>query len=54
MFPQLSEMLDHHIYEIVLQDVFTEIKLVRSTRPDIVLFKKFREKWKNLNQNSYF
>jgi len=33
----------HHVYEIVLQDVFTEVKLATSTGPDILLFKKFRK-----------
>lgn len=35
----------HHLYEIVLQGVFSEVKLATSTGSDILLFKKFRKQW---------
>jgi len=41
----------HHIYELVLKSVF-EIKISQvTTSPDIPLFKKFRENWKNVDPN---
>jgi len=43
----------HHVYEIVLQGVFTEVKLATSTGPDILLFKKFRKEWNTIDTNSY-
>jgi len=41
------------VYEIVLQDVFIEVKLGTSTGLDILLFKKFRKEWNNIDTNSY-
>lgn len=43
----------HHVYEIVLQGVFTEVKLATSTGPDILLFIKFRKEWNTIDTNSY-
>lgn len=43
----------HHVYEIVLQGVFTEAKLATSTGPDILLFKKIRKEWNTIDTNSY-
>jgi hypothetical protein len=41
----------HHVYELVLKSVF-EIKISQvTTSPDIPLFKKFRENWKNVDPN---
>lgn len=41
----------HHVYELVLKSVFeTKIKQVTSS-PDIPIFKKFRDNWKNINTN---
>jgi len=41
----------HHVYEIVLQGVFTKVKLATSTGPDILLFKKFRKEWNTIDTN---
>ena len=42
----------HHVYELVLKSVF-ESKIQQITKsPDISLFKKFRENWKNINPNA--
>lgn len=39
----------HHVYELVLKSVF-EAKISQvTTSPDIPLFKKFRENWKNID-----
>lgn len=39
----------HHVYELVLKSVF-EAKISQvTTNPDIPLFKKFREKWSNID-----
>lgn len=39
----------HHVYELVLKCVFeTKIQQV-TTSPDIPMFKKFRDNWKNIN-----
>ncbi|CAG9793804.1 unnamed protein product [Diatraea saccharalis] len=39
----------HHVYELVLKSVF-EVKISQvTTSPDIPLFKKFRENWKNVD-----
>jgi hypothetical protein len=36
----------HHMHEIVLQGVFTEVKLVTSSGPNIQIFKNFQKEWK--------
>lgn len=42
----------HHVYELVLKNVFeTKIPQVTSS-PDIPLFKKFRDNWKNFNPST--
>lgn len=42
----------HHVYELVLKSVFeSKIQQVTSS-PDIPLFKKFRENWKNINPSA--
>lgn len=42
----------HHIYELVLKSVFeTKIRQV-TISPDIPLFKKFRENWKNIDSST--
>ena len=42
----------HHIYELVLKAVFeTKIKQIASS-PDIPMFKKFREIWKNIDSSN--
>lgn len=43
----------HHIYEIVLHGVFSAVNLVTSTGPDIIIFKKFKNEWRNIEQNSF-
>ncbi|KAK2577913.1 hypothetical protein KPH14_011858 [Odynerus spinipes] len=41
----------HHVYELVLKTVFeTKIKQITSS-PDIPIFKKFRDNWKNIDSN---
>ncbi|KAL4127287.1 hypothetical protein QTP88_011464 [Uroleucon formosanum] len=44
----------HHIFEITLQAVFIEAKFAPSSGPDIPLFKRFIDNWKNINKNEYF
>ncbi|KAF0771445.1 Uncharacterized protein FWK35_00027558 [Aphis craccivora] len=43
----------HHIFEIILQAVFTEAKFAPSSGPDIPLFKRFVNNWRNINKNKY-
>lgn len=43
----------HHIFEIILQAVFTEAKFAPSSGPDIPLFKRFVNNWRNINKNEY-
>jgi len=43
----------HHIFEIILQAVFIEAKFAPSSGPDIPLFKRFVNNWKNINKNEY-
>ncbi|KAL4091540.1 hypothetical protein QTP88_026214 [Uroleucon formosanum] len=43
----------HHIFEITLQAVFIEAKFAPSSGPDIPLFKRFIDNWKNINKNEY-
>ncbi|KAE9523392.1 hypothetical protein AGLY_015944 [Aphis glycines] len=43
----------HHIFEIILQAVFIEAKFAPSSGPDIPLFKRFIDNWKNINKNEY-
>lgn len=40
----------HHVYEIVLQGVFSEVQLSPSTGPDIPLFKRFKNTWQAIDQ----
>lgn len=40
----------HHMFEVLLADAFS-ICLGPSTGPDILLFKRFREKWSKLNHH---
>ena len=42
----------HHIYEIVLRGVF-ELKMPKTTGPNIQLFKKFQNSWPEINKNNY-
>lgn len=37
----------HHIFEIMLQAVFIEAKFAPSSGPDVALFKRFVNNWKN-------
>lgn len=44
----------HHVMEIVLEKVFTALKITSaSSGPDIAIFKRFREKWSSIDKNSY-
>lgn len=40
----------HHIFELVLQSVFLEVKLYPSTGPDILLFKRFQQAWEKIDK----
>ncbi|XP_063385404.1 uncharacterized protein LOC134671472 [Cydia fagiglandana] len=43
----------HHVYELVLKSIF-EAKIPQVTRsPDIPLFKKFKDNWKNVNPSVF-
>lgn len=41
----------HHIFELVLQGVFLEVKLYPMTGPDILLFKRFQHAWENIDKS---
>jgi hypothetical protein len=41
----------HHIFELVLQGVFTKVKLFSMTGPDILLFKRFQNMWENIDKS---
>lgn len=42
----------HHVYELVLKAVFeTKVKHITSS-PDIPIFKKLRDNWKNINADN--
>jgi len=43
----------HHIFELVLQDVFLEVKLFPMTGPDILLFKRFQHAWENIDKSKF-
>lgn len=42
----------HHVYEIILRAVF-ELKLGKSSAPEVQIFERFANFWKNIDQNSY-
>ncbi|XP_067621941.1 uncharacterized protein [Eurosta solidaginis] len=42
----------HHVYELVLKSVFQTKIQEDSTSPEIPLFKKFKDNWKNINPNA--
>lgn len=42
----------HHIYEIVLRQVF-EVKLSTSSGPEVQLFERFAKVWKSLDQTAF-
>jgi hypothetical protein len=41
----------HHIFELVLQGVFIEVKLFTMTGLDILLFKRFQNAWENIDKS---
>jgi len=43
----------HHIFELVLQGVFLEVKLFPMTGPDILLFKRFQHAWENIDKSKF-
>lgn len=43
----------HHIFELVLQGVFSEVKLFPMTGPDILLFKRFQHAWENIEKSKF-
>ncbi|XP_011877945.1 PREDICTED: uncharacterized protein LOC105567591, partial [Vollenhovia emeryi] len=42
----------HHIFELILRDVF-ELKIPTTSGPDVPLFKKFREHWAEIDKSQY-
>ncbi|XP_076674663.1 uncharacterized protein LOC143372399 [Andrena cerasifolii] len=42
----------HHIYELVLRSVF-EVKISKSSAPEIPLFKKFQKAWPKIKQSNF-
>lgn len=42
----------HHIYEIILQSIFSE-KMIKSTGPNVTLFKRFQEVWLSINKTHF-
>lgn len=42
----------HHIYELLLRAVFDR-KMPASSGPNVVLFQRFQDAWKNLNKQNY-
>lgn len=42
----------HHIYEIMLRGVF-EVKLSKSSAPEVPLFERFAREWKNIDKKSF-
>lgn len=42
----------HHIYEIILRAVF-ELKLSKTSGPDVPIFDRFAKEWKNINKNDF-
>jgi len=43
----------HHIFEVVLADVFLQSKLIVTTGPNIALFHKFKNKWETIDKTKY-
>jgi hypothetical protein len=43
----------HHIFEIVLADIFRKCEISPLTGPDIPLFKRFKAKWYTINFNKF-
>jgi len=44
----------HHIIELVLQGVFLVVKLCLMTGLDILLFKRFKHAWENIDKSKLF
>lgn len=42
----------HHIYEVILRAIF-ELKLGKSSAPDVPVFERFSTAWKKINKNSF-
>jgi len=43
----------YHVFEIILPVLFIETKFTLSSDPNIPLFKRFVDNWKNINKNEY-
>lgn len=43
----------HHLHEIVLQGVFNELQDSSSTGPDIPLYKRFKNAWRDIDQTQF-
>ena len=43
----------HHVMEIVVEKAFTAMKIAPSTGPDILIFRRFQEKWKWIDRSSF-
>ena len=39
----------HHIGEVILDEVWSDLKIETSKSPDIAIFKEFREKWNHIS-----
>lgn len=42
----------HHVYEIVLRGIF-ELKLSKTSAPEVPIFGRFAEAWKNIDKNAF-
>ncbi|XP_050521259.1 uncharacterized protein LOC126894353 [Daktulosphaira vitifoliae] len=42
----------HHIYELILKCVF-EVKLYLTSGPDVPIFKRFQQNWRNIDTNKF-
>ena len=43
----------HHVMEIMTEKVVTVLKVSVSSGPDIIIFKRFWDKWSSANQNNF-
>ncbi|KAK7572169.1 hypothetical protein V9T40_012805 [Parthenolecanium corni] len=43
----------HHIFELVLQGVFQELKIATMSGPDIPLFKRFKKEWEKFDLSNF-
>ena len=43
----------HHVLEIIIEKVFKALNIAPSTGPDILLFKRFKEKWSSIDTDNF-